>query len=305
MTATESRLTAPPAGLLAAVAERYEGAPFVPLRVLKGGWANDVFLLSSERGQVVLRVKHPPSEPASIAWEHAQLQRLKPAIPEVVAPIRARDGCTFFLFEGDAVTLVPFVDGSPADRASAGHRLGAARLLARVHAATANLPVEARPGPEGLQQLRSLDTAGVPSEWRGRVERLYRDAIALLERLDTRPLVHGAVHGDFFRGNVLVRDDEVVALLDWEEAHVAPLVSELANGVWEFCQTGDYLERESGAAFVAAYREAGGPVPGGEDDLIVPLIQAKRVLELLRAPADRRVDWEYQAHNLRSAENLR
>lgn len=305
MTATGSRLTAPPAGLLEAVEKRYEGAPFVPLRVLTGGWANDVFLLSSERGQVALRVKHPPSEPASIAWEHALLQRLKPAIPEVVAPIRARDGSTFFLFAGDAVTLVPFVDGSPADRANAGHRLGAARLLARVHAATANVVLDARPGPDGLQQLRSLDTARVPSGWRARVERLHRDAIALLDRLETRRLMHGAVHGDFFRGNVLVRDDEVVALLDWEEAHVAPLVSELANGVWEFGQDGDDLERETGAAFVAAYREAGGPVPGVEDELIVPLIRAKRVLELLRAPTDRRVDWDYQAHNLRSAENLR
>ena len=304
MTATRPRLTAPSAGLLDLVGERYDGGPFAAVRPLRGGWANDVFLLESARGEVVLRLKHPPSDPRSIAWEHALLRRLEEPIPEVVAPIRARNGTTFFLHGRDAVTLVPFVDGRPADPANAEHRLAAARLLGRLHAAMANVTHQERPGPEGLQQLRSLDAASLPPEWLSQVRRLHREALDVLDRAERRPLARGVVHGDFFRGNVLVRGDEIAGLLDWEEAHVAPLVSELANAVWEFNQDGDDLDRDAGAVFAAAYREAGGPVPSSEDDLIVPLIRAKRVLELLRAPSDRRVDWDYQAHNLRAAENL-
>ncbi len=58
------------------------------------------------------------------------------------------------------------------------------------------------------------------------------------------------------------------------------------------------------AAFVAAYREAGGRVPPEEDDLIIPLIRAKRILEVLRAPTDRDPQWDYQLANLRAYVNL-
>jgi homoserine kinase type II len=264
MTATGSRLTAPPAGVLAALDERYD---------------------------------------ASIAWEHALVATIARDVPEVVAPVRARDGSTFFIHDGDAIWLVPYLDGEPAGYSDAD---AAASLLGRLHAVTVSLDVPPRPGPEGLEQLRSLSVDRVPEGWRVRIEPLHRDALALLDELDARELVRGVVHGDMFRGNVLMRDGKVVGLIDFEEAHVAPLVSELANGIWEFTKSKDTHDFDRGAAarFVAAYRDAGGPVPPDEEDLIVPLIRAKRVLELLRAPADRHVDWDYQAHNLRAAENL-
>jgi Ser/Thr protein kinase RdoA (MazF antagonist) len=306
MTATGSRLTAPPAGLLDAL-ERYEDAPFSPVRVLEGGWANDVFVVESKRGTAVLRVKYPPSDPEGIVWEHALLERLKGAVPEVVAPLRAADGSSFFLYGDDAVTLVPFVDGEPADRGREAHRRAAAELLGRLHAATSRLDTGPRPGVDGVRQLRTLAAAELPAAWSARVDALHQDALVLLDRVERAQLVRGVVHGDFFSGNVLMRDDHVVALIDWEEAHVAPLVFELANAVWEFTKSKvtDDFDRDAAARFVASYRDAGGVVPPAEDDLIVPLIRAKRVLELLRAPSDRHVDWDYQAHNLRSAENLR
>jgi Ser/Thr protein kinase RdoA (MazF antagonist) len=306
MTATSPRVTAPPDELLDAVGRRYEGGPFRFVAALEGGWANDVFLLVGRRERFVLRHKHPPSDPASVAWEHDVLARIAPVVPATVAPLVARDGSTFFLFDDDAVWLMPAIDGEPADRERDAHRIAAGRLLGQLHATTAGLDPGERPGIDGLRRLRALDAAGLPVDWRERVTPLREDALATLEELEHREPLRGVVHGDFFRGNVLVRGDDVVALIDWEEAHVAPLVSELANGVWEFTKskvTHDF-DGDAAARFVAAYREAGGPVPPDEEDLVVPLIRAKRVLELLRAPTDRFVDWEYQEHNLLAAERL-
>jgi Ser/Thr protein kinase RdoA (MazF antagonist) len=303
MTATPTRLPSVPDGLAGAVSARYDGGPYTLVERLTGGWANDVFLAESAAGRVVVRVKHAPSDSRSVAWEHALLARLRPDFPEALAPLHARDGATFFLHRGDAVWLLPYVDGTPAVRDT--HRLAAARLLGRLHAVTAGLDLPRRPGVEGLEQLRTLDAAALRPEWRGHAERHRERAVALLDGLERRRVRAGLVHGDFYRGNILVRGDAVVALIDWEEAHHAPFVSELANGVWEFCKSreSDDYDRDEAARFVDAYRRAGGPVPA-DDDLIPPLIHAKRVLELLRAPFDRHVDWEYQAHNLRAAENL-
>jgi hypothetical protein len=52
--------------------------------------------------------------------------------------------------------------------------------------------------------------------------------------------------------------------------------------------------------FLTAYRAAGGTVPSDEDHLIVPLIRARRILEVLRAPTDRHPRWDLQQANLRA-----
>ena len=110
------------------------------------------------------------------------------------------------------------------------------------------------------------------------------------------------IHGDFFRGNVLAEGARVTGLVDWEEAHVDWFTSELANGVWEFCKRPSYdgFDTERAAAFVDAYRGARGPACAADDDLIVGFIRVKRILEVLRAPTDRQVDWDYQRANLRA-----
>jgi len=306
MTATPSRLPTVPEGVLRAVEQRYDLGTVELREPLAGGVANDVAVVESAAGSLVLRLKFPPSDPASISWEHDLVARLAGELPEVVAPLRARDGSTFFLWAGDAVWLVPYVEALPATPDCEQHRLAAARLLGRLHAVTAKLGLAPRPHAEGIAQLRSLDARALPPKWRRRVVRLHGEALNLLARLERRRPTAGVLHGDFFRGNVLVRDDRVVALIDWEEAHVGPLVFELANGMWEFTksETAHDFDRAAGRRFVDAYRAAGGSVPPDEENLIVPLIRAKRVLELLRSPTDRSVDWDYQEHNLRAAETL-
>ena len=41
-----------------------------------------------------------------------------------------------------------------------------------------------------------------------------------------------------------------------------------------------------------------------DDDVLVPLVRVKRILEVLRAPTDRKPRWEHQRHNLQSLEKL-
>jgi hypothetical protein len=72
---------------------------------------------------------------------------------------------------------------------------------------------------------------------------------------------------------VLVRKRTAVALIDFEEACLD-------------------------------WRVAGGIVPVVEDDLLVPLIRVRRILEVLRAPYDRHVDSHYQRQNLDAFKRL-
>ena len=71
-------------------------------------------------------------------------------------------------------------------------------------------------------------------------------------------LSSGPAHGNLFPGNVLVRGRRAIAILDWEELGIVP----------------------------------------PESDLPAPFVRVNRLLEVLRAPTDRTVDWAYEAANL-------
>jgi len=98
----------------------------------------------------------------------------------------------------------------------------------------------------------------------------------------------------------LVHRGRVSAVLDWEEANIDRQVWDLASSLWPFCADGDRLQQRAVTEFLTAYRAAGGTVPSDEDDLIVPLIRARRILEVLRAPTDRHPRWDLQQANLRA-----
>src|SRR5215210_7809779 len=117
MTATAPRLAGVSDGVLRAVAERYGLADLAAERPLAGGFANDVVLVRAGPERLVRRIKHPPVVEESLAWEHAVVSALARALPEVPAPLAARDGRTFFVEGERAVSLLPFVRGGAAGAA--------------------------------------------------------------------------------------------------------------------------------------------------------------------------------------------
>jgi Ser/Thr protein kinase RdoA (MazF antagonist) len=116
----------------------------------------------------------------------------------------------------------------------------------------------------------------------------------------------GLTHNDIFGGNVLVHRGRVSAVLDWEEADLDWLVWDLASAMWSLSSSEDAEPwPDAMTDFVRVYRAAGGPVPPEEDDLIVPLVRARLLLEVLRAPYDRQPQWNRQMASLRAYTTLR
>jgi Ser/Thr protein kinase RdoA (MazF antagonist) len=306
----ESSVTTLPEDLAAAIQERYG---FVELQRgdrLAGGYANDIFRLDADGAAYVVRVQRRPVDAAGLAWEHGFLRALAPRLHDVVAPVAATDGSTFFRRGEDAVAVLPFVEGTPAEPDR--DRSAAAEALARFHSASADLDLPPRPGLARLHELRAAIDSGryfaaigphanpLPPGIEERAAEIEAAQAWALNFLDRPPLTTAAIHGDLFPGNVLVRDGRVVAVVDWEEANTDWIAYDLANAMWEFCGH----DEDAAATFVRAYRRAGGTVPPEEDELLIPLVRVRRILEVIRAPYDREVDWDYQLTNLDAFERL-
>jgi Ser/Thr protein kinase RdoA (MazF antagonist) len=310
---SESSVTTLPEDLADAVRERYGFEKVVCGDRLAGGYANDIFRLDADGSPYVVRMQRRPVDVAGLAWEHRLLTALAPRLAEAVAPIRATDGSTFFKRADEAIVVLPYVDGAPAEPAR--DRTAAAEALARFHRAAADIHLPPRPGLVRLAELRDGINSGryfeaigpranpVPRRVAGRAAEMQAAldwALNFVEQFAQRPPKTAPIHADVFRGNILVRDGRVVAIVDWEEANVDWVAYDLANATWEFC---GYDETVS-AEFIRAYRAAGGTVPAAEDELLIPLVRLRRILELIRAPYDREVDWDYQLANLDAFERL-
>jgi CBS domain-containing protein len=164
-------------------------------------------------------------------------------------------------------------------------------------------PNHARLLQQPLPPLRRIPASLAP--WRTVIAQARTDLNGLVTWLEReRRPVTGLTHNDIFEGNLLVHRGRVSAVLDWEEADIDWQVWDLASSLWPFCSDGDRLHQRAATEFFTAYRAAGGTVPSDEDDLIVPLIRARRILEVVRALTDRHPRWDLQQANLRAYTDL-
>ena len=149
-------------------------------------------------------------------------------------------------------------DGWEAVAARDGHESVAAAAIGALHALqgvqsdalTTELGPAEGPADELSRWFRLMERAELGNQAKAKqvVDRL----------LVAPPTVElGLVHGDFHYGNLLLRDGEVVAVIDWEIASHGPLLSDL------------------GALAVASLRRRyGDPNPTGNVDISLPTLVA-------------------------------
>lgn len=184
-------------------------------------------------------------------------------VAEVVAVLTPQDGLGegFVMAFVEGETLAPrWLRDDAYAEARAAMLADCAESLARIHAIGAEAVADLRlPVLTPQAQLRALRETYDRCEGTVPVFELVFAVLTdrLLEDDDL-----ALVHGDFRSGNFIVGDTGLVAVVDWELAHVGhPLldIGWLSTNTWRFGQTqmpvGGFAERE---AFYAAYEAAGG-----------------------------------------------
>ena len=203
-------------------------------------------------------------------------------------------------------------------------------MLARLHDAAAR--IEAPAPRSGYPAWRDLDWwRNGWWKWRD-VQRFLEqtafdvrgvDAVALearlLSGLEQLPqlFAHAArmdlpelpIHNDYFEGNLLQRDGEIVGVIDWDETALDWRAWDIANATWSFSRTDAHeIDTKIAAAFLADYANAGGSVTGDERLVLLPLIGARQLWETLyelgRACRGFSVDWDYLIGNLTALDGL-
>lgn len=102
-----------------------------------------------------------------------------------------------------------------------------------------------------------------------------RDLDAWLSDFDRRHSNRQPLHGDFYAGNVLVRDGRIEGLLDWDEAFLGPPERELAWAAWEWSGGLSTADLNAAESFVYFYSLAGGPAEPIDREAIRQLVRER------------------------------
>jgi Ser/Thr protein kinase RdoA (MazF antagonist) len=225
---------------------------------ITGGFRNQLW----RSGDVVVRLEL--ARPESVDWEHRLVRFFSSRVEEVIAPLETLGGSSFVEVEEQVLSVWPFVDASPARRRHEPHAVAAAELLARLHCASALWKGGQRPGA----------------------------------RVIGSGTVEAPIHGDFYRLNLLMRRGRIVALVDWEDAHVDALEYELGSAVWEFCvsKRAHDFDRRLARTMLEAYGSDLRPAD------LVPLVITRLRYELEEWGLES--DEPYRTHLRRSLEKL-
>jgi homoserine kinase type II len=285
-----STATAPPTGeTLHALLRRYEnaGSP-LSCEPVAEGLLNRGYRLATTRGRFFLKlyVDSATADRTVIARQHRATQRLDALGLPVAPPLPDADGGTVTVLGGRCFALYPWVDGRHRDGAELttgqSRRLGA--LLGLVHTRLEQVQPPQPPPAEGRPHHASADperTFELIDELLDQVRRhrpretfdelaehRLLERRALLERHahrrppDAREAVTGWVHGDFHPLNLLYREDEPVAIIDWDRLGVQPRAEEAVRAAAIFfVQPSGTLDLAKTAAYARAYRQAADAPP--------------------------------------------
>jgi homoserine kinase type II len=246
---------------LAELADAFELGALRSGRAIPAGTINSNFEVVTARGRWFLRVNEGKAL-ADVAWEAELVAALAARGVAAPPPVIARDGQPFAALAGTDkwVSVFPWRTGRhlAAEEVSldiAGEVGGA---LAALHRIGLTLPPQWRRRSiydhAHLEARFAQVSASRDPELARAIGVLRAELAAASAAASVRAAAtHGIIHGDLFRDNVLWRDGELVAILDFEQASGGSLAYDLAVCINDWCWTGE-VRLDLAAALVAGYQ---------------------------------------------------
>lgn len=218
-----------PIALLHEMTAHYDlGAP-ISASLIRS-WMNEVYALQTSRGRFILKVfRHGWRSPEEVAYEVSLMQHLVVHDVIVAPPIRRRDGTSVGLVtapEGSrAVVLYPWLVGRPPVPPDETIYAQVGQVIARMHRALDSFTSDhPRPALDvsylakmPLRWLRPhLHTR--PDDW-AFLEMLVQRVQARLANLQhVGGLTWGPIHADATLDNLLITDNEQMAVYDFDQS---------------------------------------------------------------------------------------
>ena len=226
-------------------------APLRKIEPLAGGWANSNYLVTlDDDSKLVLKVwdERPPEEVGKIIQHTCWLADHGVLTP---TPLLLKDGARMLVKNNQAWMLMPYVEGGwlPSDTNSL-YELGRAQAQMHKVPIHKNIPTTFAIGYIFWDKM--VEDAYENNSMTPFLQLLEEESHTLKQRIP-RDLPSGIIHGDLYPDNVIGREGEVLALLDFEEICIESLAMDLATTYVGFGWKDGLPDSELWDALLAGY----------------------------------------------------
>ena len=203
--------------------------------------------------------------------------------------IHDREGASFRWIGPKAVALIEFLPGVSVDQPSPQQANAVGRVLAQMHLAAMDFP-KARANALGADASAKV-LAECGTQKLALIDPALPVTIGIAAKIAAdwpQGLPQSVIHSDLFPDNVLMRGEEVSALIDFYFACNDAMAYDLAvtHAAWSFTAGGHDYRTDVGAALLAGYQEV-RPLEAAERAAMPTLAQAAA----LRFVSSRAQDW--------------
>ena len=263
-----------------ALCQRLRLGPLTDLQGIRSGIENTNYYATTARGHWVLTLFERLSA-EQLPYYLRLMQHLALHGIPVPAPQADTEGNLVHALAGKPAAVVTRLPGSHRLAPDAEHGAQVGFMLARMHLAGADFPLQ-QPHLRGLDWW--LETGPVVLPQLGTEQAtLLRDELVFQQHLAASPagqaLPRGPIHADLFRDNVMFDDtagpDRLCGFFDFYFAGTETLLFDLAVCLNDWCiaPASGALDENRAQAFVAAYERV-RPLTGGEHRALPGLLRA-------------------------------
>ena len=263
-----------------ALVQRLGLGALTDLQGIRSGIENTNYYATTVRGQWVLTLfERLPAE--QLPYYLRLMEHLAARGIPVPAPQADAGGSLVHFVAGKPASVVTRLPGSHRLRPDADHAAQVGEMLARMHGAGLDFPLQ-QPHLRGLAWWLQTAPLVLPHLAPEQAD-LLRDELAFQQHLAASPagqaLPRGPIHADLFRDNVMFDDtagpDRLCGFFDFYFAGTDTFLFDLAVCLNDWCAdalTGA-LDEPRAAAFTAAYERV-RPLTGGEQRALPALLRA-------------------------------
>ncbi len=263
-----------------ALVQRLGLGALTDLQGIRSGIENTNYYATTVRGQWVLTLfERLPAE--QLPYYLRLMEHLAARGIPVPAPQADAGGSLVHIVAGKPASVVTRLPGSHRLRPDADHAAQVGEMLARMHGAGLDFPLQ-QPHLRGLAWWLQTAPLVLPHLAPEQAD-LLRDELAFQQHLAASPagqaLPRGPIHADLFRDNVMFDDtagpDRLCGFFDFYFAGTDTFLFDLAVCLNDWCAdalTGA-LDEPRAAAFTAAYERV-RPLTGSEQRALPALLRA-------------------------------
>jgi homoserine kinase type II len=207
------------------------------------GFVNETVFVQTSEGHFVLRRNHRRLNEESHRYRHAMMLWLNEQGFPAPDLLPTRDGETLLVLDGRSYEITRYISGHEYDPANPEHLLGVGEMLARYHHAISGF--DAPPGEPPLrynahnvmalsERLLERDIMGELYDILTWYDTRAAHLRSILPDSQYENLPHLVIHGDIHRDNFLFVNNEVVSLLDYDQAAWDARIVDLADAIVGF-----------------------------------------------------------------------